>query len=145
MQCNALMLCLKCRSQNLLACTFELNRKEQLKFIRIRLDLDVVQCGDPSVPRIVYLSSVTLAECKQMTNDASAHMRTAYAAQRSESEDDIPVSWLCNSFGWKATPWVGEDVGQCSPMMFSTTSSESSGQFDYAWDTWVTTLHNIKI
>jgi len=98
------------------------------------------QGGNP-----VYLSSVTLAECKQMTNDASAHMRTAYAAQRSESEDDIPVSWLCNSFGWKATPWVGEDVGQCSPMMFSTTSSESSGQFDYAWDTWITTLHNIKI
>jgi len=71
-------------------------------------------------------------------------MRTTYANSMTDTtEADIPEHWLCNQFAWKANPNGGK--GRCAPMLYTTTSTQGSGQMDFSWDTWNYNGHNIKL
>jgi len=88
----------------------------------------------------------TYAECKAMVMESRAAMRTKFAADTSVAESAIPEHWLCNEFQWKSKATTDEPLaGECTPAMFSTTSTSATGQMDYAYDVWVINTHNIKI
>jgi hypothetical protein len=87
----------------------------------------------------------TYAECKQFVLDSRAIMRKTYADSMTDTtEGEIPEHWLCNQFAWKADT-SGQSKGRCAPMLYTTTSTEGSGQMDFSWDTWNYNGHNIKL